>query len=196
LSSLRIAREADAEGVAAIYAPMVRDTAISFEVDPPDVDEMRRRIRSTLATHPWLVCADDDEVRGYAYASRHRDRAAYRWSADVTVYVHAQARGRGIGSALYAALVPMLTRQGFRRAYAGITLPNHASVSLHESAGFTRLAVYAGVGWKLGAWHDVGWWERALAPEVERPGEPEPFAGLREDSAVTCALAAASLRLA
>jgi phosphinothricin acetyltransferase len=196
LSVLRIARDEDAEGIAAIYAPLVRDTAISFELDPPDAEEMRRRIRATLATHPWLVCADDGRVRGYAYASRHRDRAAYRWSADVTVYVHEQARGRGVGAALYAALLPVLVRQGFRRAYAGITLPNRASIALHESAGFRRLAVYAGVGWKLGAWHDVGWWERALAPEVNAPGEPEPFAGVRGDAAVTGALAEASARLA
>jgi L-amino acid N-acyltransferase YncA len=191
LSTLRIASDEDAEGIAAIYAPVVRDTAISFEVDPPDADEMRRRIRATLATHPWLVCAENGAVRGYAYATRHRDRAAYRWSADVTVYVHEQARGRGVGSALYAALVPMLVRQGFRRAYAGITLPNRASVALHESAGFRRLAIYAGVGWKLGAWHDVGWWERALAPETDPPGEPEPFAALREAPDVAAALAEA-----
>jgi phosphinothricin acetyltransferase len=196
LSTLRIATDDDADAIAAIYAPVVRDTAISFEVDPPDADEMRRRIRATLATHPWLVCADNGTVRGYAYGSRHRERAAYRWSADVTVYVHEQSRGRGVGSALYAALVPMLVRQGFRRAYAGITLPNRASVALHEAAGFTRLAVYAGVGWKLGAWHDVGWWERKLAPEVERPGEPEPFGALRDGADIASALADASKRLA
>lgn len=195
MSRLRIAHEGDGEAVAAIYAPIVRDTAISFEVDPPSAAEMARRIRTTLETHPWLVVADGAGVQGYAYATRHRDRAAYRWSADVTVYVHEQARGRGVGAALYAALVPVLVRQGFRRAYAGITLPNRASVALHESAGFTPLAVYAGVGWKLGAWHDVGWWQRALAPEVERPAEPEPFAALRDDAAVARALADAARRL-
>lgn len=196
MHTLRIAADEDAEGIAAIYAPIVRDTAISFELDPPDAAEMRRRIRATLASHPWLVCAENGAVRGYAYASRHRERAAYRWSADVTVYVHEQARGRGVGGALYAALVPMLVRQGFRRAYAGITLPNEASVALHEAAGFTPLAVYARVGWKLGAWHDVGWWERRLAPETPLPGEPEPFAALRDDADVARALSEASRRLA
>jgi phosphinothricin acetyltransferase len=196
MSTLRIARVEDAQGIAAIYAPIVRDTPISFEVEAPSADEMRRRIHTTLATHPWLVCAEGAHVRGYAYATRHRDRAAYRWSVDVAVYVHEAARARGVGAALYAALVPILVRQGFRRAYAGITLPNLASVALHESAGFGPIAVYPGVGWKLGAWHDVGWWGRTLAPEVEGPGEPELFAEVRGDAAVAAALADANRRFA
>ena len=196
MSEIRIARAEDGAGVAAIYDPIVRDTAISFEVVPPGEAEMRRRIGATLATHPWLVCGEVNHVRGYAYASRHAERAAYRWSADVTVYVHADSRGRGVGGALYTALLEILVAQGFRRAYAGITLPNAASVGLHEAHGFARIGVYPGVGWKLGAWRDVGWWGRALAPEPETPPEPECFEALRDDAAVSRALAHGTQKLA
>jgi phosphinothricin acetyltransferase len=196
MTEIRVAREGDGAGVAAIYDPIVRDTAISFEVDPPGAAEMRRRIGVTLETHPWLVCADGESVRGYAYASRHRERAAYRWSVDVTVYVHEQARRRGVGRALYTALLTLLVRQGYRQAYGGITLPNAGSVGLHESQGFRRIGVYEDVGWKLGAWHAVGWWGRELAPATAVPSEPLPFAKLRHDPALAEALARGSARLA
>jgi phosphinothricin acetyltransferase len=135
-------------------------------------------------------------VRGYAYAGRHHERGAYRWSADVTVYVHEEARGRGVGSALYAALLAILSRQGLRQAYAAITLPNAASVALHESYGFRQIGVFEGVGWKLGAWRDVGWWASELSPACEAPPEPEPFRGLRADAALARALAQGTARLA
>ena len=169
---VRLAEPADAAGVQAIYAPIVRDTAISFEVDPPSIEEMSRRIASTLQRFPWLVCADDDMVLGYVYGGRHRERSAYRWSADVTVYVHERARGRGVGHALYSTLLPLLALQGYHRAYAGITLPNAGSVRLHESQGFTPVGVYPAVGYKLGEWHDVGWWQLALRPPARNPAEP------------------------
>lgn len=196
MSEIRIARAEDAAGVAAIYDPIVRDTPISFEVDPPGASEMRRRITTTLETHPWLACVESDHVRGYAYASRHRERAAYRWSADVTVYVHEGARGRGVGGALYAALLEILLRQGFRQAYAGITLPNAASVALHEAHGFRRIGVFEDVGWKLGAWREVGWWGRALAPGSGTPVEPESFRKLQGDAALALALERGNARLA
>ena len=189
MSEIRVARPEDGAGVAAIYDPIVRETAISFEVDPPGEAEMRRRIVATLDTHPWLVCADGSHVRGYAYASRHRERAAYRWSADVTVYIHEDSRGRGVGTALYTALLSLLVRQGFRQAYGAITLPNAGSVALHESQGFRRIGVFEDVGWKLGAWHPVGWWARELAPATAVPPEPLLFAKLRHDPALADALA-------
>jgi phosphinothricin acetyltransferase len=189
MSELRVAVPEDGAEVAAIYDPIVRDTAISFEVDPPGGAEMHRRIVATLDTHPWLVCADGAHVRGYAYASRHRERAAYRWSADVTVYIHEDSRGRGVGRALYTALLALLVRQGFRQAYGGITLPNAGSVALHESQGFRRIGVFEDVGWKLGAWHPVGWWGRELGPATAAPPEPLPFAKLRHDPALADALA-------
>lgn len=168
---IRLATEQDAEGVLAIYGPIVVGTAISFEVEPPGVDEMRRRIAKTLVYLPWLVCEDRGAVVGYAYASRHRVRAAYQWSVDVSVYVHEQARRAGVGRALYSSLFEVLVLQGFYNAYAGITLPNQASVGLHESLGLKPIGVYRNVGYKLGAWHDVGWWELSLRA---RSGPPDP----------------------
>jgi len=187
--TLRFAESADAAGIAAIYAPIVRDTAISFEVDPPDAAEMAQRIEATAKFFPWLVCDSDGEVGGYAYAGQHRVRAAYRWSADVSVYVHARQRGRGFGRALYAALLDILRAQRLFNAYAGITLPNAASVGLHESVGFRRLGVYRSVGFKLGRWHDVGWWELALLPAEGDPGAP-PVAmpALAADQRIAAAL--------
>jgi phosphinothricin acetyltransferase len=169
---VRLAEPADAAGVQAIYAPIVRDTAISFEIDPPSIEEMSRRIVSTSERYPWLVCSDDGEILGYVYASRHRERGAYRWSVDVTAYVHERARRTGVGHALYSTLFSLLALQGYHRAFAGITLPNAASVGLHESLGFTPVGVYPAVGYKLGDWHDVGWWQRALLPSARNPAEP------------------------
>jgi phosphinothricin acetyltransferase len=176
-----MARADDAAQVQAIYAPLVRATAVSFEVDPPDAAEMRRRIEGTLGRLPWLVCARDREVLGFAYAAPHRERAAYRWSVEVSAYVAVGARRAGVGRGLYGALLELLTAQGFVSAYAGITLPNPASVGLHRAAGFAPVGVYHAAGFKLGAWHDVGWWQRPLRdppasprPPVRLPALPEP----------------------
>ena len=169
---VRLAEPADGAGVQAIYAPIVRDTAISFEVDPPSIEEMSRRIASTFPRHPWLVCADGDAILGYVYGSQHRERAAYRWSADVTVYIHEKARRTGVGHALYETLLSLLTLQGYHRAYAGITLPNEGSVGLHLAQGFSLVGVYPAVGFKHGQWHDVGWYQRTLRPPARNPAEP------------------------
>lgn len=171
---LRSARADDAAALAAVYAPYVRDTVISFEETPPDAAEMGRRLAQVQAAHAWLVCADGDAVLGYAYTSAHHARAAYRWSVDVAVYVHAAAHRRGVGRALYGALLPLAAAQGYATAHAGITLPNAASVALHERLGFTPVGIYRAVGFKRGAWHDVGWWSRPLAPRPTPPPEPRP----------------------
>jgi L-amino acid N-acyltransferase YncA len=175
---VRLARAGDAARVQAIYAPIVRDTAISFEVDPPGVPEMRRRITDTLATLPWLVCERDSETLGFAYAAAHRTRPAYRWSVDVSVYVAWNARRAGVGRGLYVPLLALLTAQGFTSAHAGITLPNPASVGLHQALGFTRVGVYRAVGFKLGSWHDVGWWQRRLREPAVPPPPPIPLPDL------------------
>jgi len=180
---IRLARDADAAALAAIYAPWVRDTAVSFELEPPSPDEMRRRLETTLARWPWLVAADGDGIAGYAYASEHRARAAYRWSVDVTVYLDGAHRRRGLGRALYTALLPIVRAQGYRSAYAGITLPNAGSVGLHEAMGFRPVGVYRNVGWKHGAWHDVGWWELDLGAPAGDPAEPLTLAQVRRTSA-------------
>lgn len=174
-SSIRLATERDAEAVADIYAPNVTDAVISFEAEPPEADEMRRRIEVTLERYPWLVCERRGRVLGYAYAGAHGSRAAYRWSVDVSVYVHGEAHRTGVGRALYASLFAALRLQGFYNAYAGATLPNPASVGLHEAMGFRPVGVYRGTGYKMGAWHDVGWWHLPLR---ERVAEPDPPADL------------------
>ena len=171
---IRLATEADAPAFAEIYAPVVRDTAISFEMVPPDAAEFRERLRNVLRLAPWIVREDDGRVTGYAYATSFRARPAYRFTAETSVYVRTGERGRGVGRSLYEELLARLVRQGFRRAIGGITLPNAASVALHESLGYTPVGVFRAVGFKFGKWHDVGFWERQLAPLVDAPPETLP----------------------
>ena len=151
----------DAAACAAIYAPFVTESWISFELEPPTADEMAARIADYGASHAWLVAEQDGRVAGYAYGSPHRSRAAYASSCDVAVYVDPAFARRGIGRALYGALLPRLAER-FHAAFAGIALPNNASVGLHEAMGFTPVGTYREVGWKLGGWRDVGWWQRLL----------------------------------
>lgn len=162
--------------MAAIYHPLVEATAASFEEVAPDAAEMEQRIRATVQLTPWLVAADDEgSVAGFAYASRHRPRAAYRWSVDVSASVAEGQRGNGVGRLLYGELLAILTAQGFVNAYAGIALPNPASVALHEAMGMRRIGVYERVGFKLGSWHDVAWYGLRLCEPVGRPHEPIPW---------------------
>jgi L-amino acid N-acyltransferase YncA len=163
----------DAAEIADIYRPYVTDAVTSFESDPPDAAEMAGRIEAVLARGPWLVSpGPDGHLQGYAYASRHHERAAYRWSVDVAVYIRPTHHRRGVGRALYQTLFSLLRLQGFYVAHAGITLPNPASVGLHESLGFRPVGVYPAVGWKHGAWHDVGWWRLPLQDLVPAPAAP------------------------
>ena len=186
---IRIATLADAASIQAIYAPVVENTIISFETEPPTVAEMEGRIKKTLEFFPYLVCEHNNKVIGYVYATKHRERAAYQWAVDVTAYIQEDSRGKGIGKALYTALNAMLAGQGFYHAYAGIALPNAASVGLHESVGFKPLGVYRQVGYKVGAWHDVGWWELTLQP-LELPPRPlMPFPEYARTAGAGAALA-------
>jgi phosphinothricin acetyltransferase len=176
---IRVARPDDAAAIAAIYAPIVANTSISFEIEPPTVDEMRGRIAATLERLPWLVSEDDSgAVNGYAHAGKHRERPAYQWSVDVTAYVREDARGMGVGKRLYGALLAELVQLGYFQAFAGIALPNEASVALHEAVGFQPLGVYRSVGFKFGAWRDVGWWQRPLREPAD-PSPPKGFQALR-----------------
>jgi L-amino acid N-acyltransferase YncA len=169
----------DAAACAAIYAPFVCDTVISLEEVPPSQAEMEARMERISRTHPWLVAEDEGVVAGFAYASPHRERAAYRWAADVSVYLHADHRRRGLGRALYRTLFELLGRQGVHVVCAGVTLPNEPSVALHESLGFQPIGIYRRIGWKAGAWWDVGWWQLNLvAPDTGPPAEPGPPARL------------------
>jgi phosphinothricin acetyltransferase len=169
---IRLAQEADADAIAMIYAPIVDATVISFETVAPDRQEMAQRVSETLRLYPWLVCELGGRIAGYAYASRHHERSAYQWSVNASVYVDAGRRGLGVGRGLYLSLFAILVAQGYFSAYAGVTLPNPASVGLHEAMGFEKVGVYRNVGFKFGAWHDVGWWQLALREYENNPKQP------------------------
>lgn len=186
---IRFAEPSDAAAIQAIYAPNVTSTAISFELEPPSVEEMAARLARISPQYPWLVCEIDGVVAGYVYACQHRERAAYRWAVDVTVYVDSAFRRRGVGRALYTSLIALLGEQGYTRAFAGITLPNAGSVGVHESLGFRPLAVFPKVGFKLGQWRDVGWWQLELRDGEGEPAEPTPISKLRGAPAAAAALA-------
>lgn len=171
----------DARRVAEIYRPYVEDTIISFEEVAPSAAEMESRMRNVLDWTPWLVAEDESGVIGYAYASRHRERAGYRWSVDISVYLDGAWHRRGVGRRLYGELLPILRRQRFVNAYAGIGLPNPGSVALHESIGMSLVGVYEKVGWKLGRWVDVAWYGMRLAEPIidgRSPAEPITLADL------------------
>lgn len=159
---LRHATSDDALPCRDIYAPFVSDSRVSFEDVPPTVDEMAARIMDYGASHGWWIAEIDGRIAGYAYGSPHRTRGAYRTSCDVAVYVDRAYGRRGVGRALYGALLPQLTDKGFHAAFAGIALPNDASIALHKACGFAPVGVYHEVGWKLGGWRDVSWWQRLL----------------------------------
>ena len=177
MDGIRLANDQDAQGILAIYAPIVRDTTISFELEPPSIEEMQDRIATTLQRYPWLVCESQEQILGYAYASRHRERAAYQWSADVSVYVEAGARRRGIARGLYEPLLGILKDLGYYSALAGIAQPNVASVAFHETMGFQPVGIYRNIGYKLGSWHDVGWWQLQLREYAPAPQTPRRLQG-------------------
>jgi L-amino acid N-acyltransferase YncA len=169
---VRLADPADGAACAAIYAPYVLETAITFELEPPSGEQMAARIERSLESHAWLVLERDGHVLGYAYGGRFAQRPAYRWACEVSVYVDREQRGRGLGRALYEVLLPRLAERGYRTALAGMTLPNDASDALHRSLGFEQVGVYRRIGFKLGAWHDVAWSQRALGEQHDPPAEP------------------------
>ena len=170
--------ERDGVAVATIYRTAVENSHISFEERPPSPSEMAERMRGVLARAPWLVAEVDGAVSGFAYAGPHRERAGYRWSVDISVYVAEGNRGKRIGRVLYDALLAYLRRQGMVNAYAGIALPNPASIALHESIGMRQIGVYERVGFKLGRWHDVAWYGMRLAEPDGMPPEPIPLPDL------------------
>jgi phosphinothricin acetyltransferase len=172
----------DGGACAAIYAPYVDGRATSFEQSPPTPGDFAERIGRISASYPWLVAERDGNVAGFAYATSHRERAAYRWTAETSVYVDAAHQGQGLGRELYGALLGLLRRQRVYVACAGITLPNEASVALHESLGFTPVGTYRRIGFKAGAWRDVGWWQRMLGDETAAAPE-EPLGPQRLDLA-------------
>jgi L-amino acid N-acyltransferase YncA len=170
---IRLATPADGPAMAAIYAPHVQQRATSFELVAPDGAQMAQRAAAVLARWPWLVREEDGELLGYCYASAFAERAAYQWSVTVSAYVRESHLRRGVGRSLYATLFELLRRQGVFNAFAGITLPNEASVGMHAALGFERVGLYPRVGFKLGRWHDVAWLGLHLQPQ---PDDQEPAA--------------------
>jgi L-amino acid N-acyltransferase YncA len=169
---LRDATGDDARACAAIYAPYVTDTAVSFELEPPTAADMAGRIAAAGARHAWLLLEDAGRVVGFAYGQAFRERAAYRWACETSIYLELGRRRTGGGRALYEALLARLAERGYRRALAGMTLPNAASEGLHRALGFEPVGVFRRVGWKHGAWHDVAWMQKALGGDEAPPVEP------------------------
>lgn len=179
---IRFATVQDAEQILEIYAPFCGDSHVSFETQAPTIEEIRQRIAKVLQKLPWLVCERNTEVIGYVYAQPHRERAAYQWSVDVSVYIREAERRSGIGRSLYTSLFKILVLQGYYNAYAVVTLPNPASVRLHEVMGFEQIGIYRGVGYKCGAWHDVAWYELSLRSREHNPAPPININALRHTS--------------
>ncbi len=177
---LRLARPTDAAAIRRIYAPYVEETAVSFATAPPSVAALEAKVEKTRLQYPWLLVERKSEVVGYAYAGPLRERDAYQWIAELSVYVAETAQREGLGRRLYEALLVLLERQGYASAYGVVTLPNPASVALHESLGFERVGLFDDVGYKHGAWHDVGWWRLRLG-EPATPDPPVPFPDLPEE---------------
>lgn len=176
---LRAATAEDAAAIAALYSPYVAASTVSFETEPPSAEVMRTRIEECANLYPWIVAADDrGEIAGYAYATAFRQRSAYRFAVETSVYVAKDAQRQGLGSLLYRSLFATLEGQGFAQAIAAITLPNPASLRLHERHGFSQAGLYSKVGFKLGGWHDVAIWQRPLAPITNAPGEPRSLADI------------------
>lgn len=171
-NQIRLAAIEDAESILAIYTPYVRESVITFEYEVPTLDEMRRRIADTLKDYPYIVAILENRVIGYAYAHRQRERAAYQWNAELSVYLDGDSQGRGIGKTLYTCLMELLKLQRIVNVYGAVTLPNPASERLHESLGFRRLGNYVNTGYKMGKWLDVVWFETAIN---DYPANPEPF---------------------
>jgi L-amino acid N-acyltransferase YncA len=178
--TIRPARIDDGAAVADVYAPYVLKTAVSFEVEAPSAAVMGERIDTTIVTHPWLIAESGRAVVGFCYAGKHSQRAAYRWTVDVTIYVKEDIRRSGVGRSLYAVLLETLRRQGFRSAFSEIVLPNDGSIRLHETAGFRNIGVHKDIGFKFGRWHDIEYWRLGLSESSAPPSEPIPFAVFKE----------------
>lgn len=169
---IRPATAADAREILDIYAPYVESSPVTFEVAVPPLDEFTARVEGLARRYAWLVYEIDGRIVGYAHSAPHRAREGYKWSTDVAIYVRPEAQRRGVARALYERLFAEMKARGFRNLFAGVALPNPASVGLHESLGFIPIGVYRKVGWKLGRWIDVGWWQKEIGPYDDAPVPP------------------------
>jgi len=175
---IRLAQPNDAEGILAIYAPYIINTSFTFESELPSVNDFSERISSYLQNWPWLVCEIDGKIAGYAYGSKYRERIGYQWCVECSVYIHDDFQRKGIAKTLYTTLFEILKKQGYRNVYAVINLPNDRSVKLHEACGFKWFADYENVGYKLGKWKTVGWWQLVINEYGDEPLPPLKFSEL------------------
>jgi len=181
MSLIRLATPDDAAGILSIYAPYIENTSFTFETEVPSVEEFAERIRNYLINWPWLVCETDGKITGYAYATRYRERTAYQWCTESSIYIHDDFQKAGIGKALYTALFEILRQQGVRNVYAVINLPNEKSVAFHENLGFSYFATFEQVGYKLGKWKNVGWWRLIVNEFGDEPAALVKFSELQRD---------------
>jgi len=172
---VRVANASDARQILEIYTPYILGSAFTFETEVPSEAEFKERMQKYLQSRPWLVCTLDGTVICYVYASGHRERAAYQWCCESSVYTKKDFQGMGIGRELYKVLFQILKMQGYRNIYAGITLPNEPSIKLHEKCGFTHFATYDNIGYKLGEWKNVGWWKLSVNHYDRKPSPPIAF---------------------
>ena len=179
---IRLATPSDAADIHQVYAPIVSQTHISFELSVPNIDEIAARISKTLAQYPWLVCEINGRLAGYAYAGAFRARHAYQWTTETTVYVHSAFQRRGVSRGLYRSLLAILRAQGYCNAVGVIALPNEGSIRAHEAAGFRKIGVFENVGFKAGNWRHTGWWQLELRPMPEAPQPPRPIGELAREA--------------
>jgi L-amino acid N-acyltransferase YncA len=181
MTNIRLAKTDDAEGILAIYAPYISNTSFTFETEVPSKTDFQKRISDYLINWPWLVCEIDGIIAGYAYGAKYRERTAYQWCVESSIYIHDDFQKQNIGKALYTALIEILKQQGYRNVYAVINLPNDKSVRFHESCGFTYFATYENVGYKLGKWKNVGWWQLVINEFGMEPKAPIKFSELNKE---------------
>lgn len=181
MSLIRLATEKDSEGILNIYGPYVLNTSFTFETELPSVPDFAKRINDYLNNWPWLVCEINGMITGYAYGGKYRERTAYQWCVESSIYIHDDFQKAGVGRALYETLIEIFKQQGFRNVYAVINLPNEKSVSFHESVGFKHFATYEKVGYKLGKWKNVGWWQLSINEYGDEPAPPIKFSELNKD---------------
>jgi phosphinothricin acetyltransferase len=181
MTTIRLATSADAKGILDIYRPYIDDTSITFETETPSIQEFGQRIETYLQNWPWLVCEIDGVIAGYAYGSKYRERTAYQWCIECSAYIHDDYLKAGIATALYSTLFEIFKKQGYYTVYAVINLPNDRSVAFHEKMGFQHFADFKNVGWKLGKWKTVGWWQLILRDYNDNPEAPTKFSKLNKD---------------
>lgn len=192
-AKIRFAAPKDASGILSVYAPFIKDTAVSFETVVPTIAEFEKRIETISESFPYLVCENDGNIVGYAYASAHRERAAYQWSVDLSIYIDPAYHRKRVATALYTALLALLKQQGYHAAFAGITVPNSASESFHKAFGFREVGIFENVGYKLGQWRDVKWMQLDLCEDKSAPDTPLSIRELLQTDLFRIALTAAEL---